>query len=193
MPAATSVRIVSVDDRRKVSVLKYRQIKIKDGGEILVKGETLFKGYVSGDLLMQPFDKDGWFATGDLGELSVEGYLRVIGRKDNMFISGGENIHPEEIESILCQHPLIEDAVVVPVEDREFGERPLAFVKFKPGQLLNGRQLTEHLSQFLPKFKIPKQFLSWQEDPAYPAVKPSRRYFQSLANEMGEMGEEGAA
>ncbi len=77
---------------------------ISDEGEILVRGETLFAGYVEGDELERPLDQGGWFHTGDLGELDG-GYLRVLGRMDNLFVSGGENVRPEEIEDALSRDP----------------------------------------------------------------------------------------
>ena len=86
--------------------------------EILVKGKTLFNGYVT-KRLITPFDKKGWFHTGDLGILTKGKYLRVIGRKDNMFISGGENIQPEEIEKHILKLKGIADAIVVPKKDKQ--------------------------------------------------------------------------
>ena len=83
-------------------VLPGREVSISGGGEILVRGETLFAGYVDGEKVDRPLDADGWFHTGDLGDLDEDGYLRVLGRSDNLFISGGENIQPEEIEEALC-------------------------------------------------------------------------------------------
>jgi o-succinylbenzoate---CoA ligase len=136
--------------------LPHREISISDSGEILVRGETLFSGYVKHDMVDRPLDVDGWFRTGDLGEL--DGNLRVKGRKDNLFISGGENVQPEEIEEALCRLEGVEDAVVVPVPDAEFGFRPVAFVRGgKPGDL------TRALERTLPRFKIPVAFHAWSE------------------------------
>jgi len=85
-------------------LLSFRELKIAPGGEILVRGETLFAGYWQAGKLRQTRDAAGWFATGDLGRMDADGYLHILGRKDNLFISGGENIRPEEIERILNQH-----------------------------------------------------------------------------------------
>jgi o-succinylbenzoate---CoA ligase len=141
--------------------LPHRELSISDGGEILVKGETLFAGYVKGDIVERPLDMDGWFHTGDLGELDADGYLRVRGRKDNLFISGGENVQPEEIEEALCGLEGVEEAVVVPVPDAEFGARPVAFVRtvrVEPGGLARA------LKPVLPRFKIPAAFHGWPEE-----------------------------
>src|SRR5215211_7437820 len=77
-------------------VLPNREVSISEGGEILVRGKTLFAGYVERESIDRPLDKDGWFHTGDLGAQGEDDYLRVLGRRDNLFISGGENIQPEE-------------------------------------------------------------------------------------------------
>ncbi|MDQ3864187.1 MAG: AMP-binding protein, partial [Actinomycetota bacterium] len=133
---------------------------ISERGEILVRGETLFAGYVEGEELDRPLDAGGWFHTGDLGELDENGYLRVRGRMDNLFISGGENIQPEEIEEALCRLEGIHEAVVVPVPDEEFGARPVAFVRTDDGEL---EDLARKLEPVLPRFKIPISFHPWPE------------------------------
>jgi O-succinylbenzoic acid--CoA ligase len=114
-------------------VLPHREVSISESGRILVQGETLFAGYVGGEGVDRPLDAGGWFHTGDLGELDEAGYLSVRGRVDNMFVSGGENVQPEEVEEALCRLEGVEEAVVVPVEDEEFGARPVAFVRVAGG------------------------------------------------------------
>lgn len=136
-----------------------RELKIGADGEILVRGETVFLGYLDGDGLHPARDADGWFHTGDLGGLDDAGLLRVAGRADNQFISGGENIQPEEIERGLLEHPGIEEAVVVPVPDREWGQRPVAFVR--GAALAQPAALARWLEQRLPRFMIPVGFLPW--------------------------------
>jgi O-succinylbenzoic acid--CoA ligase len=142
--------------------LPHREISISDDGEILVKGETLFAGYVKSDIITRPLDAEGWFHTGDLGGLDADGYLRVRGRKDNLFISGGENVQPEEIEEALCWLEGIEDAVVVPISDTEFGSRPVAFVR-TTGGAVEPEDLARALEPTLPRFKIPVAFHGWPE------------------------------
>jgi O-succinylbenzoic acid--CoA ligase len=139
--------------------LPHREISTSEDGEILVRGETLFMGYVEGGGADLALDAEGWFHTGDLGELGADGYLRVRGRKDNLIVSGGENIQPEEIEEALCRIEGVEDAVVVPVPDAEFGYRPVAFVR--GGSL---RDLSRSLEPVLPRFKIPVAFHRWPEE-----------------------------
>ena len=142
-------------------VLPEREVSISEEGEILVRGATLFAGYVEGKTLDLPLDTDGWFHTGDLGELDENGYLRVLGRKDNLFISGGENIQPEEIEEVLAALPGVEAAVVVPVDDPEFGQRPVAFVRTEGGE---HREISLRSWRSLARLQDPHRLLPWPEN-----------------------------
>jgi O-succinylbenzoic acid--CoA ligase len=127
--------------------LPHRELKLVDG-EIYVRGKTLFQGYHN----LPPSFVDGWFPTNDLGQIGPHG-LELIGRKDRMFISGGENIHPEELEKALLSHPSITRASVHSRTDPEFGARPSAFIE----TTLSQEAILEHLSSLLPKFKLPKK------------------------------------
>ncbi len=118
-------------------LLTGRRMQIADDGEILVQGQTLFRGYFDQHQLHLPLDAAGWFHTGDCGRLDADGCLIVEGRRDHMLVSGGENIHPEEIESALLQLEGILQVIVVAIPNREFGQRPVAFVEsadFRPSQ-----------------------------------------------------------
>jgi o-succinylbenzoate---CoA ligase len=142
-------------------VLPNREVSISESGEILVRGETLFAGYAEGEELDRPVDAEGWFHTRDLGEIDESGYLRVGGRMDNLFISGGENIQPEEIEEALCRLEGVDEAVVVPVPDEEFGAKPVAFVRAAGRE---PEELAQELEPLLPRFKIPISFHPWPEE-----------------------------
>lgn len=139
-------------------LLKYRELKLGEGSEIIVRGKTLFKGYVEKNGEVNKEVKDGWFDTGDIGELDPAGSLLVKGRKDNMFISGGENIHPEEIEKELMNIPGFEDARVINIDDKKYGERPVAFVKIKNREKTTKSEIENILRVKLPSFKIPDRF-----------------------------------
>lgn len=137
--------------------LPYREMKISKEGEILVRGKTLFQGYF--DLakgVELPLNDEGWFCTRDLGYYSHKTGLQILGRKDRLFISGGENIHPEEIEKLLSTIDGIESAEVVPTPDEEFGFRPIAYIDSEKGY--NEEELRAFLASALPKFKIPVEF-----------------------------------
>ncbi|ABV89284.1 o-succinylbenzoate--CoA ligase [Shewanella pealeana] len=150
-------------------LLSGRELKIIDG-EIWLKGECLFLGYLSEDGLNLPLNKDGWFYTKDLGHFDANANLCIDGRADNMFISGGENIQPEEIEAALKLHPLISDAIVFPVADAKFGNLPAAILKLNESKLNNSSanqpleaELTEFLADKIARFKRPRQYYPWPE------------------------------
>ena len=158
----TTPRDASIEELSTAGrVLPHREVSISENGEILVRGETLFAGYAEGERLDRPVDAEDWFHTRDLGELDESGYLRVGGRMDNLFISGGENVQPEEIEDALCRLEGVDEAVVVPVSDEEFGARPVAFVRVNDAE---PRDLARALEPFLPRFKIPISFHPWPEE-----------------------------
>jgi O-succinylbenzoic acid--CoA ligase len=161
-------------------VLHHRELRIGAGGEIQVRGATRFDGYVRPDGLETPFDAEGWFSTGDVGALDAEGYLTVQGRRDNLFISGGENIQPEEIERLLGSLPEVAEAIVVPVAHAEFGERPVAYVRWN-GQPLSLAAVRERLAQVLPKYKLPDAVRPWPEDAG--ALKVNRAELKRRARE----------
>lgn len=162
-------------------LLSFRELKLADDGEILLRGKTLFKSYLGTGEGKQRLDADGWFHTGDIGSLDDDGYLTVIGRKDNMFVSGGENIHPEEIEQLLDAVSQIEESVVVGQPDEEFGYRPIAFIRFAPGESLDRAAILTLLKRRLPAFKLPVRLLHWPQLDDSESVKPNRSHFLKLA------------
>lgn len=161
-------------------LLPHRKLKIALDGEILVGGDTLFQGYLENGICKSAKDPSDWFHTGDLGELDKDGYLHVIGRKDNMFISGGENIHPEEIERHLLQMDEIAQAIVVPVNDEIFGKRPAAFIRYK--EKIHPELIRKHLLKLLPKFKTPDYFFELPISDDSERLKADRHALTILAN-----------
>ncbi|MES2344763.1 MAG: AMP-binding protein [Chlamydiota bacterium] len=157
--------------------LPFRELKIAQDGEILVKGHTLFQGYLNTPLIL---DQEGWFATRDLGIWTSSNMLRILGRKDNLFISGGENIQPEEIESALLSLPNIIEAIVVPKMDLEFGMRPIAFIE-QDTKENNFLPITEMLKKKLPSYKIPIKFFSFPETSS---LKRNRKELFELAQKL---------
>ena len=135
-----------------------RELKISPEGEILVRGKVLFQGYLqsSGELLL-PLNEEGFFATSDRGSYHREKGLDLLGRNDRMFISGGENIQPEEIESHLLKLKGVIHARVKPKEDPEFGSRPVAYLEREKN--LTDDEIKCYLKPLLPKYKIPVEFI----------------------------------
>ncbi len=169
-------------ERLKTSgcLLSHRELQLDDDGEILVRGKTLFTGYLSGNEINSARDDDGWFRTGDVGLLYKNGYLSILGRKDNMFICGGENMHPEEIETHLLEIDGIKEALVVGIDDEEFGALPAAFLKTDGQELLPTEKISELLLPVLSKNKIPKKYFPWPQDED-PELKHKRSDFKILA------------
>lgn len=153
------------------TVLPHRQAMVKEDGEILVQGPTLFHGYYN-----QPPQK-GWFPTGDLGRWS-NNQLEIIGRKDWMFISGGENIQPEEIEQHLIEHPMVRVAAVLAVDDPEFGKRPIAVIQGNPS--FTFKKMQSFLEERIPKFKVPIRLFFIREMPLLPNDKLDRFILSQL-------------
>ncbi|MGD8922567.1 MAG: o-succinylbenzoate--CoA ligase, partial [Candidatus Zixiibacteriota bacterium] len=161
--------------------LDYREVKISPDKEILVRGEVRFSGYVTDHGLDRFFDADGWFATGDVGYFDEDGYLAVTGRLDNMFVSGGENIYPEEIEAALCELDSVIEAIVVPVDHDEYGSRPVAFVRCTSGHSPDEKELRSGLEGKLARFKLPDRFFPWPETAVSSGIKAGRRQLQQHA------------
>ncbi len=185
-PAGASLEVLRTSGR----VLPYRGVAIGAGGEVLVRGETLFMGYLTPNGIHRPVDEEGWFHTGDLGEMHESGYLCVSGRKDNMFISGGENIQPEEIESVLGRIDGVARSVIVPMPDEEFGFRPAAFVELDAPDL-SVADLRERLAEVLPRFMLPVRFYPWPKISSGEHLKLDRSFFREhletvLERERGE-------
>jgi len=140
-------------------LLPNRQLKIAEDGEVLVKGATLFLGYQTIKGIELPLDDHGWFHTRDIGRWQ-DGCFSIIGRKDNQFISGGENIQPETIEARLQQHPAINRAIVVPLKDKTYGYRPFAFIEyaFESNDVLSTEILESWTHSELPPYMRPVAF-----------------------------------
>ena len=163
-------------------VLNYRELKISDDNEILVRGETLSLCYVKRNKKYKLLDNDGWFHTGDMGSLDKNGYLTVSGRKDNIFISGGENINPETIEAAILELNNIDDVVVVGIDDQEFGQRPVAFLKLSIK--IESQEIEKSLRGSLPGYMIPIAFYELPEDNKQGGIKNNRYKLKELAEQL---------
>ncbi|MCA9879253.1 MAG: AMP-binding protein, partial [Thermomicrobiales bacterium] len=145
-------------------------------GEIEVRGPTVFAGYLG----EPPRDPASWFATGDAGYLSHDGYLHVVDRRTDLIVSGGENIYPAEIERVLLLHPSVRDAAVVGAPDAQWGARPLAAVVWagRPGSA--SQVLRDHCRQALAAVKVPDRIVEVPEVPRSAGGKLLRRQVRAL-------------
>ncbi len=154
-------------------LLNHRRIKIVGDsgatvassipGNILVGGEVLFKGYAG--LPGSSAATDDWFDTSDIGYLDDEGYLTVVGRRDRMFISGGENIHPEEIERSVLEYPGILAAACIAVPDERWGQRPVLVIETTSKNPEFSSALRNFLAERLARMHLPDRIIPIRELP----------------------------
>ncbi|TCP53546.1 acyl-CoA synthetase (AMP-forming)/AMP-acid ligase II [Tamaricihabitans halophyticus] len=134
-------------------------------GEICVAGPAVFAGYLNNQAANEGAFRDGWFRTGDLGLVDDGGYLYVTGRASDMFISGGSNIYPREIEEKLLRHPAISEVAVVGMPDARWGEVGVAVLVTDSGQELDEAELRAWLHERVARYKVPKRFVRWESIP----------------------------
>ncbi len=127
-------------------------------GGIEVKGPNVFKGYWRmPEKTAEDFTADGYFKTGDVGKIDASGYVTILGRSKDLFISGGYNVYPAEIEGHINELPGVAESAVVGIPDSDFGEVGVALVIAKPGVELKSDQIITSLKATLANFKVPKQ------------------------------------
>ena len=154
------------------------EVRISEDSEIQVRGPMVASGFFrSVGVFEKLADAEGWFSTGDLGYFTAQRNLVVTGRRDRMFISGGENIQPESIEAALLRIPGIRRALVVSKPDGRYGERPVAFLAGK----FEAADLKKILAAQLESFAIPDVFLPWPDGIAEDVAKPDFHFFKRLA------------
>jgi 2-furoate---CoA ligase len=172
----SAIRIVAADPERRV--LPHETVKPGELGEIIASlaSDEAFRGYWNQPEATAKALRDGWYFTGDLGYLDADGDLYVSGRVDDMIISGGENIHPTEVEEVLARHPRVQDVAVVGAPDEKWGQRVTAFV-VPAGPDLTAAALDTfcRTSPDLAPFKRPRQVVFVKAIPKTPSGKILRR------------------
>ena len=131
----------------------------KTMGEIMIRGNTVMKGYYKNEESTQAAMKEGWFHSGDLAVIHPNGYIQVKDRSKDIIISGGENISSVEIENIIIKHPAVSLAAVVARPDEKWGETPCAFIELIDGQQVSEDELKTFCREHLAGFKMPKTFI----------------------------------
>ncbi|HEU5302973.1 MAG TPA: FadD3 family acyl-CoA ligase [Acidimicrobiia bacterium] len=135
-------------------------------GEVLVRGATVMRAYLDDpEATAAAIDADGWLRTGDLGTLDADGYLRIVGRIKDMFIVGGFNAYPAEIENLLLGHPRIAQAAVIGVPDDRLGEVGAAFVVLAPGPPLEESEIIAWARDAMANYKVPRTVVFVDELP----------------------------
>ena len=149
-------------------------------GEICVRGPGVFAGYHNDPEATAKATTFGWFHTGDLGHLDARGFVYITGRESDMYISGGSNVYPREIEEVLLAHPAIAEACVVGMPHEKWGESGVAVLVLKPGLSVNDAALIAHLDGKLAKYKWPASFAFWTELPKSGYGKVTKRDVKTL-------------
>lgn len=153
--------------------------KANEPGEIYLKGPTITPGYVERPEETARAFVDGWFATGDIGYLDAEGYLYVLDRRSDLIISGGENVYPAEVESVLLAHPDVEEAGVCGRPDAQWGQVPIAFVHLHSGSTTSPEELIQYAAQHLARYKRPRAVYVVEQLPRNSSGKLLRRELSS--------------
>ncbi|WP_336328577.1 acyl-CoA synthetase [Halovenus sp. HT40] len=127
-------------------------------GELLHRGPTVADGYLElPEKTAEDFEEDGWFHTGDIAEVDEDGFYHIHGRKDNMIITGGENVYPSEVEEALYSHDKVDEVVVIGVDDEKWGEIVKAVIATTDGNPISDAEFDEFLADRLARFKHPKE------------------------------------
>lgn len=146
----THVRLVDGNDR---------DVADDEAGELLVKGPNVTPGYWGQRTdATHGLTADGWMRTGDIGRRDHDGFIYIVDRTKDIFISGGENVYPVEVEAALNEHPDVKEVAVIGIPDTRWGEVGLAYVVLKQGSLIDHETLAAYCSNRLARYKVPKQF-----------------------------------
>lgn len=151
-------------------------VEEEETGELLLRGPQVFSGYLNApEKTAEVMTQDGWLRTGDLARRDASGAYWICGRRKEMFISGGENVFPGEVEAALADCPGIAEIVVVGVADPLWGEVGRAFVVARGGSALTDEQVLDHARSRLGRYKVPKSVVMMTEIPRLGSGKPDRR------------------
>jgi len=156
-------------------------------GEICVIGPAVFSGYHDNPQANVKAFRNGWFRTGDLGRLDPDGYLYITGRASDMYISGGSNVYPREIEDKLLMHPDLSEVAVLGVPDSTWGEVGVAVCVLRPGSELEEAALAAWFDGKVARYKKPKRFFFWEALPRSAYGKITKKMIREELVRRGEV------
>lgn len=157
-----------------------RVIEREGSGELWLKGDIVTPGYWKNEEATRSSMSDGWFKTGDILYRDQEGYLYVVDRIKNMYISGGENVYPAEVEKYILTHDAVAEVAIVGVPDEKWGETGKAFIALKPGHTLDLETLKSFCEKGLARYKIPKHLVILNALPKSDTGKIDRKKLKQL-------------
>jgi acyl-CoA synthetase (AMP-forming)/AMP-acid ligase II len=162
---ATSIGLPMEDVEIQVRSEKGKELPAGKIGEIVVRGSRIMKGYWKDEeKTKKAFTPDGWYRTGDLGYKDEEGYIYLTGRGDDVIVRGGENIGPDEVESVLSTHPKVEETAVIGVKDIEWGQQVRAIVRLKKGETATEAEIIDFCRSRLAGYKRPSSIIFVKEE-----------------------------
>jgi fatty-acyl-CoA synthase len=188
-PAAVGLPHLTVEI--KLVDAEGREVGVGEPGEIWVRGANVTPGYWRRPELNRTAFTDGWFHTGDVAVRDVQGFYTIVDRIKDMFISGGENVYPAEVEAVIVELRAVADVAVLGIPDSQWGEVGCAFVVPVAGSTLDAAQLASHCTSRLAKFKVPKRFEILRELPRTPSGKVQKHLLRESwlqANPRSEAG-----
>jgi acyl-CoA synthetase (AMP-forming)/AMP-acid ligase II len=163
------LRLVAGDDRNA------------DQGVLEMRCPALMNGYHNRPDVVPPFTDDGFYITGDVFRRDRDGFHYFVGRADDMFVCGGENIYPADVERMLERHPAVAQAAVVPIDDEIKGQKPVAFVVGKPGRSCSAEEIKEFALANAPPYAHPRFVWLVEELPLASTNKVDREALRRLA------------
>ena len=162
-----------------------RDVPRGEMGELWVRGPNITPGYWNRPEANKTSFTDGWLHTGDAARVDEEGYYYIVDRTKDMYISGGENVYPAEVESVLYQIPQLAEAAVIGVPDERWGEVGKAIVAVKPGEMLSAEQILDHCRENLARYKLPR-FIEFVD--ALPRNATGKVHKPTLRQQFGKAG-----
>jgi len=193
------------DDKQKIGSCGYErtgmQVSIQNAkgeeldagqtGEICVCGPAVFFGYYNNPQANEKAFRGGWFLTGDLGHLDENGYLFITGRASDMYISGGSNIYPREIEEKLLAHPALKEVAVLGVPDERWGEVGVGICVLREGKSLSEDELLKWMDGKIARYKLPKRFFFWDKLPKSAYGKVTKKNILAALEQKNCMAKKG--
>ena len=143
--------------RNEIRIEPMDDVTESDAGEILVRGPVVMAGYANDQTATDAAIVDGWLHTGDIGRMDADGYLYVLDRRDDLIITGGENVYPAEVEAVLLRHPEVMEVGVIGLPDAEWGQRVVAVVKLNGSERVDASALASHCRAQLAGYKVPRE------------------------------------
>jgi fatty-acyl-CoA synthase len=168
---------ISDDDRQSVAA--------NETGELSCRGYNVMLGYYKmPDKTAAAIDKDGWLYSGDLATMDEEGYVKIVGRKKDMLITGGFNVYPAEIEEYLFTYPKVQNVSVVGIPDKVMGEVAVAYIIPREGMTIDPQEIVDYCVGEIANFKVPRYVAIVDEFPMTQSGKIQKFHLQERTKEL---------